>query len=311
VRTGLYGPVVDWRLGHAVGWADGYRVGYVCGTEVGAAGTLTALQHALPEGVLLDLLPNLPYPGEYQRLQQLRRLTDEPCHRRCGACSLCVRAVGVAGNLARYGTTEYPGGPVGWTVPVTGGRMSGPTADPLAPAGRIGRSAAIPGRMAPGTEPAGSVPVHEGLAGRDARAAFRYRDAGLFGQLADVQQPGLHRTPRGFGRRQVGEVGGVHHQTVNPAGDRVGVAGYAALFQGDVDSVVVFLVPQDPPAVAAGTAQRGPAVVGMPGHRSTLTASNTAEPARRRVPRLNPGRHDSPPRFGASSGPVRGGRTTR
>jgi hypothetical protein len=107
----------DFHAGRQAGWAGGYRAGYACGTEVGAAGTLIAVTHALPEGVLLDLLPRLPYTGEYRRLQQLRALSDGPCSRRCGACSLCARATAVAGNLARYGTTDYPGGPVTWTVP--------------------------------------------------------------------------------------------------------------------------------------------------------------------------------------------------
>jgi hypothetical protein len=107
----------DFHAGRQVGWAQGYRAGYAAGAEVGAAGTLTAIRHALPAGMLLDFLPKLPYTGEYRRLQRLRRLSDGPCSRRCGACALCVRAAAVAGNLARHGTSDYPGGPVGCTAP--------------------------------------------------------------------------------------------------------------------------------------------------------------------------------------------------
>jgi hypothetical protein len=113
----------DFHAGRHVGWAQGYRAGYAAGAEVGAAGTLIAIQHALPAGILLDLLPKLPHASEYRRLQQLRALSDGPCSRRCGACALCARAAAVAGNLARYGTTEYPGGPVGWTAPATADRL--------------------------------------------------------------------------------------------------------------------------------------------------------------------------------------------
>ncbi len=113
----ISGPAVDVQLGRWLGWAEGYRAGFLAGADVGAAGVLLVIQNALPAGVLLDLLPRLPYTGEYQRLQQLRRLDNTPCDRGCDACSRCVRAAAAAGNLARYGTADYPGGRVAWTMP--------------------------------------------------------------------------------------------------------------------------------------------------------------------------------------------------
>ncbi len=110
----LSGPAVDVQLGRRLGWAEGYRAGFTAGTDVGAAGVLLVVQNALPDGVLLDLLPHLPYAGEYDRLRELRRVDDRPCRRGCGACSRCARAAAVAGNLARYGTADYPG-LVAWT----------------------------------------------------------------------------------------------------------------------------------------------------------------------------------------------------
>lgn len=106
-----------WRFGRAEGWRAGYRAGFVAGTEVGGAGVLLAVQCALPPGALLDLLPGVPYTGEWRRLCGLRCLDDRPCRRGCGACSRCVRAAAVAGNLARHASPDHPGGPVGWMVP--------------------------------------------------------------------------------------------------------------------------------------------------------------------------------------------------
>lgn len=111
------GPAVDVRLGRWLGWAEGYRAGFTAGAEFGAAGVLLCLQNSLPAGTLLELLPALPYTGEYERLRQLRSFDDRPCRRDCGRCSRCARAAAVAGNLARYGTADYPGGPVTWTAP--------------------------------------------------------------------------------------------------------------------------------------------------------------------------------------------------
>jgi len=117
----ISGPAVDVQLGRRLGWAEGYRAGFIAGADVGAAGVLLVIQNSLPARVLLDLLPNLPYVGEYQRLQDLRRLDNHPCARRCNACSRCVRAAAVSANLARYGTADYPGGPVTWTIPAARG----------------------------------------------------------------------------------------------------------------------------------------------------------------------------------------------
>ena len=107
---------VDWVMGRAAGWAAGYRAGFTAGADIGAAGVLLTLQSSLPDGVLLDLLPRLPYTGEYQRLQELRRHHTDPCGRGCGRCSACVYAAVVARNLGRYGSPDYPGGPVPWDV---------------------------------------------------------------------------------------------------------------------------------------------------------------------------------------------------
>jgi len=99
----------DFHAGRAVGWDAGYRDGFTTGTEIGAAGVLLVIQNALPDGVLLDLLPRLPYAGEYRRLQQLREHNTDPCPRRCGTCAACVYAAVVLRNLARYGRPDYPG----------------------------------------------------------------------------------------------------------------------------------------------------------------------------------------------------------
>ena len=107
----------DFHAGRAVGWEAGYRAGFDAGVQIGGAGLLLAIEHALPDGVLLDLLPNMPYVGEYRRLQQLRRLDRNPCPRACGRCSQCVYAAAVVRNLAAYGSPDYPGGPVPWTTP--------------------------------------------------------------------------------------------------------------------------------------------------------------------------------------------------
>jgi hypothetical protein len=108
----------DWHAGRAVGWAQGYRAGFHVGGDIGGAGVLLTIQTALPDGVLPDLLPRLPYTGEYRRLQRLREHTTDPCRRACGACSGCIHAAAGVRNLARYGSVDYPGGPVPWAYPV-------------------------------------------------------------------------------------------------------------------------------------------------------------------------------------------------
>jgi len=109
----------DFHAGRRVGWEAGYRAGFDVGVQIGGAGLLLAIEHALPDGVLLDLLPNMPYAGEYRRLQQLRRLDRNPCRRGCGRCPRCVYAAAVVRNLARHGTLDYPGGRVDWELPDT------------------------------------------------------------------------------------------------------------------------------------------------------------------------------------------------
>ncbi|MDQ6874944.1 MAG: hypothetical protein M3042_07800 [Actinomycetota bacterium] len=99
----------DQPVASAAEWRSGYRAGFTAGVEIGGAGVLLTLQHALPRSVLLDLLPRLPYAGEYRRLQRLRALDNQRCRRSCGACSLCARAAAITCNLARYGSTDYPG----------------------------------------------------------------------------------------------------------------------------------------------------------------------------------------------------------
>jgi hypothetical protein len=86
----------------------GYRAGFTTGAEVGAARILLALEHLLAE--LPELLPDLPYAGEYERLRRLRaEVPDTPCPRRCRCCSRCICADGRARNLARYGSRDFPG----------------------------------------------------------------------------------------------------------------------------------------------------------------------------------------------------------
>lgn len=95
----------DYQTGRRIGWVQGYRAGFTAGTEVGGAGTLIALKHALPEGVLLDLLPDLPYIREYERLQRLREVNHDPCRLRCGNCSQCVHSM----DYWRRGGRDYLG----------------------------------------------------------------------------------------------------------------------------------------------------------------------------------------------------------
>lgn len=107
----------DFQLGKAVGFKAGYRAGFDAGVEIGGAGLLLAIQHALPDGVLLDLLPNMPYVGEYQRLRRIREPDYGFCDRpdRCGSCSKCIGATAARSSMAVFGTPDYPGGP--WPVP--------------------------------------------------------------------------------------------------------------------------------------------------------------------------------------------------
>ena len=107
----------DFHAGRAVGWEAGYRAGFTVGVQIGGAGLLLAIEHALPDGVLLDLLPNMPYAGEYRRLQRARQVDRNPCPRACGRCSQCVYPAAVVRNLARHGTPDYPGGSVDWELP--------------------------------------------------------------------------------------------------------------------------------------------------------------------------------------------------
>ena len=117
----------DFHAGRAVGWEAGYRAGFDVGVDIGGAGLLLAIEHALPAGVLLDLLPDMPYAGEYRRLQRARQLDRNPCRRGCGRCSQCVYAAAVVRNLAAYGSPDYPGGPVPWTLPAAqSGQPRGP-----------------------------------------------------------------------------------------------------------------------------------------------------------------------------------------
>jgi hypothetical protein len=91
-----------------IDYGAGYRAGFATGAEVGAARILLALEHLLAD--LPELLPNLPYAGEYERLRRLRaELPDSPCPRRCRCCSRCICAEGRARNLARYGSRDFPG----------------------------------------------------------------------------------------------------------------------------------------------------------------------------------------------------------
>jgi hypothetical protein len=90
-------------------YRDGYTAGFTAGTEIGAAGILLHIEDALG-GMLPDLLPKLPYVGEYERLRRMREeLPDEPCNRRCGKCSTCYLAKRRAQNRAQYGSPDFPG----------------------------------------------------------------------------------------------------------------------------------------------------------------------------------------------------------
>jgi hypothetical protein len=97
------------RTGRDTGWADGYRAGFTAGLDIGGAQTLLGVQHALPDGVLLTLLPDIPHTGEYQRLQRLRQTDNQPCRRGCRRCSACARAGYAARNTAVNGAADHPG----------------------------------------------------------------------------------------------------------------------------------------------------------------------------------------------------------
>ena len=42
------------------------------------------------------------------------RYSNDPCDRDCKNCSQCTRAFVVRRNLKKYGSPDYPGGPVTW-----------------------------------------------------------------------------------------------------------------------------------------------------------------------------------------------------
>lgn len=49
-------------------------------------------------------------PGSRQVMDEVEnRITDEPCGKKCGRCSLCARAIAAHRNKARFGQPDYPG----------------------------------------------------------------------------------------------------------------------------------------------------------------------------------------------------------
>jgi hypothetical protein len=97
------------RTGRDTGWADGYRAGFAAGLDIGGAQTLLGIQHALPDGVLLTLLPDIPHTDQYQRLQRLQQTDNQPCRRGCRQCTACIRADYTARSLAVNGVADHPG----------------------------------------------------------------------------------------------------------------------------------------------------------------------------------------------------------
>ena len=97
--------------GRRMGFADGYAAGFDTGTEVAATRVLLGIEHALG-GRLGDVLPLLPDAAGFVAFRRRTALTDEPCETGCGRCSRCIRALAVAGNVARFGHADFPG----WSV---------------------------------------------------------------------------------------------------------------------------------------------------------------------------------------------------
>jgi hypothetical protein len=84
------------------------EAGYWDGFDAGEKATHDQYQRWL--GVAREVLKS----PTRDALERARRYTDEPCSTNCGRCSRCIRASAVIRNKARYGSADYPGGPVEW-----------------------------------------------------------------------------------------------------------------------------------------------------------------------------------------------------
>ena len=94
--------------GRRLGFVDGYTAGFDAGTEVAATRVLLGIEHAFG-GRLGEVLPLLPDGVGFVAFRRRTALTDEPCEIGCGRCSRCIRALAVAGNVARFGHADFPG----------------------------------------------------------------------------------------------------------------------------------------------------------------------------------------------------------
>lgn len=87
------------RASFELGRATGYQAGWLTGRDEEA----TAWQ-----AIVTGYSAVLSEPDRAE-LARLRAPSNEPCARRCAACSQCARAAGVVWNLAHYGRADFPG----------------------------------------------------------------------------------------------------------------------------------------------------------------------------------------------------------
>ena len=81
------------------GYQQGHQVGWLAGRDEEA----TAWQ-----AIVTGYSAVLAAPARAE-LARLRAPSNDPCSRRCDACSQCTRAAAVAANLTHYGRPDFPG----------------------------------------------------------------------------------------------------------------------------------------------------------------------------------------------------------
>ena len=87
------------RASYWLGYHTGHRRGLIAGRHEEA----TAWQ-----AVVTGYAAVLAAPTRAE-LARARQPSNDPCRRRCNACSQCIRAAAVTRNLANYGVPDYPG----------------------------------------------------------------------------------------------------------------------------------------------------------------------------------------------------------
>ena len=92
-----------WDTALRASYRLGYHTGHQRGLIAGRHEEATAWQ-----AIVTGYAAVLAAPTRAE-LARARRPTNDPCPRRCDACSRCIRAAAVTRNLARYGVPDYPG----------------------------------------------------------------------------------------------------------------------------------------------------------------------------------------------------------